>query len=61
MQKECRIKPAKPDQFALTFFLSLSLHNVLLLIEEMSATEKEWALEQVCDSACMLFPKPFEA
>ncbi len=49
------------DTLGLSLFLSLSLQNVLTMIELMKDKEKEWALEQVCKSAELLFQTPFEA
>ena len=51
----------KADNFALTLFLCFSLQNVLNGINKMKESEREWAWEQVCVCAEMLFPTPFEA
>jgi hypothetical protein len=52
---------SRSDSFALSFFLSLTLDNVLQHLEAMQPTEKAIAIEQIVSAASMIFPNAFEA
>ena len=51
----------KPEEFALSMFLSFSLYSVLKHLSSLKEDEQAWVLEQICNSTKLLFPEDFEA
>ena len=61
------IKINKPmsqaDRFAINFFLSLSVNEVIKqqLPKEENPALRQWIMEQIATNASIMFPEPFEA
>ena len=51
----------KSNQLAISLFLSLSIHQVMLNKENMTTIDYDFLINQICDSIHILFPEPFEA
>jgi len=51
------------DRFAINFFLSLSVNEVIKqqLPKEENPALRQWIMEQIATSASIMFPEPFDA